>query len=68
MVEMKMPEVRLREQNRIQRSRVFFLEVNIILTNIEDQVEVDLDVMTNNQLFNMWYRIQFRSISLQIHV
>ena len=64
MIEMKIPEVRLRKQNRILRSRAFFLEVNSSVTNTEDQLEIDLDVMTNTQLFNPWYRTAFRSISL----
>ena len=62
MIEMKIPEVRLRKQSRILRSRAFFLEVNSTVTETEDKLEVELDRVTNIQLFNPWYRTAFRLI------
>ena len=63
MIEMKIPEVRLRKQSRILRSRAFFLEVNSSVTETEDKLEAELDLVTNIQLFNPWYRTSFRLIS-----
>jgi hypothetical protein len=63
MIEMKIPEVRLRKQSRILRSRVFFLEVNSSVTNTEDKLETELDLSTNVQLFNLWYLTEFCLIS-----
>ena len=62
MIEMRIPEVRLRKQNRILRSRAFFLEVNSSVTETEDKLEMELDLVTNIQLFNPWYRTSFRLI------
>ena len=62
MIEMKIPEVRLRKQSRILRSRAFFLEVNSTITETEEKLEFELDRVTNIQLFNPWYRTAFRLI------
>ena len=62
MIEMKIPEVRVRKQSRILRSWVFFLKINSSVTDTEEKLEEELGLITNIQLFNPWYRTAFRLI------
>ena len=63
MIEMKIPEVRARKQNRKQRSWAFFLEINSSVTETEDNLEKELEIINNIQLFNPLYRTSFRAAS-----
>ena len=63
MIEMKIPLVRERKQNRIHRSRAFFLDINDIVIKMEEDIDVQLDRITNVTLFNPWYRTAYRAIS-----
>ena len=63
MIEMKIPLVREKKKARISRSRAFFLEINDTVLKMEDDIEGELDRITNVQLFNPWYRSAYRAIS-----
>ena len=63
MIEMKIPLVRERKQNRILRSRAFFLDINETVIKMEEDIDVQLDRITNVTLFNPWYRTAYRAIS-----
>ena len=60
---MKIPLVREKKKARISRSRAFFLEINDTVLKMEDDIEGELDRITNVQLFNPWYRSAYRAIS-----
>ena len=47
MIEMKIPEVRLRKQSRVLRSRAFFLETSSSATNVENKLEIELNLITS---------------------
>ena len=63
MIEMKIPLVREKKKARISRSRAFFIEINDTVLKMEDDIEGELDRITNVQLFNPWYRSAYRAIS-----
>ena len=63
MIEMKMPLVRERKQNRKLRSRAFFLDINDTVIQMEEDIDVQLDRITNVTLFDPWYRKAYRAIS-----
>lgn len=63
MIEMKMPLVKDEKKARINISRAFFLEINDTVLKIEDDIEGELECITNVQLFNPWYRSTYRVIS-----
>ena len=63
MIEMKIPLVRERKQNRILRSRAFFLDINDTVIQMEEDIDVQLDRITNVTLFDPWYRKAYRAIS-----
>ena len=63
MIEMKIPLVRERKQNRILRSRAFFLDINDTVIKMEEDIDVQLDRITNVTLFDPWYRTAYRAIS-----
>ena len=63
MIEMRIPIVREKKKARISRSRAFFLEINDTVLKMEDDIEGELDRITNVQLFNPWYRSAYRAIS-----
>ena len=52
LIEMKIPLVRERKQNRSNRSRAFFLDINDTVFKMEDDIEGELDRITNVTLFN----------------
>ena len=59
---MKIPLVRERKQNRILRSRAFFLDINDTVMKMEEDIDVQLDRITNVTLFDPWYRTSYRAI------
>ena len=63
MIEMRIPIVREKKKARISRSRAFFLEINDTVLKMEDDIEGELDRITNVQLFNPWYRSAYCAIS-----
>ena len=62
MIEMKIPEVRERKQNRILRSRAFFLDINDTVIKMESNIDLELDRISNTSLFIPWYRRAYRHI------
>ena len=63
MIEMKIPLVREKKKARISRSRAFFIEINDTVLKMEDDVEGELDRVTNVQCLNPWHRSAYRAIS-----
>ena len=63
MVKMKIPLVREKKKARINRSGDFFLEINNNVLKKEDDIEGELDRITNVQLFNPWRRSVYRAVS-----
>ena len=63
MIEMKIPEVRARKQNRKLRSCAFFLEINSSVTETEDKLEKELGMINNIQFLIPRYCTEFRSAS-----
>ena len=62
MIEMKIPHVRERKKSRISRSRAFFLDINDTVLKMEDEIDGELDRITNVTLFEPWYRLAYRAI------
>ena len=62
MIEMKIPEVRERKQNRILRSRAFFLDINDTVIKMESNIDLELDRISNTSIFIPWYRRAYRHI------
>ena len=62
MVEMKIPEVRERKQNRMKRSEAFFLSVHGMVTKAEQQVSLELNRTDNTMIPNPWSRNTYRTI------
>ena len=62
-IELKIPLVRERKQNRSNRSRSFFLDMNETIIKMENDIESELDRITNVTLCNPWYRSAYRAIS-----
>ena len=62
MVKANMADVRLRKKNRMIRSRQFLLDINTNVIDMEVTLEVELNKITNTQLFDPWYRTAFRLI------
>ena len=62
MVKANMADVRLRKKNRMIRSRQFLLDINTNVIDMEVTLEVELNKITNTQLFDPWYRTAVRLI------
>lgn len=62
LVEMKIPAVRERKQNRMLRSQAFFLKVNEIVTHAEDTANTELTVIENIMTPKPWFRQIYRQI------
>ena len=63
MTKMKIPQVRIRKQNRIQIAQAFFLDINDTVIRMESNIDIELDRISNVSLFNPWYRMAYRQIS-----
>ena len=63
MIEIKIPQVRERKQNRILRSKAFFLDINDTVIKMESNIDNELDRISNVSIFNPWCRMAYRQIS-----
>ena len=63
MIESKIPAVRERKQDRMLRSRAFFLKVNDIVTSAEVSADIELNSNDNTMIPNPWFRKCYRSMS-----
>ena len=62
LVEMKIPAVRERKQNRILRSEAFFPKVHEIVTKAEQNANSELTVVENIMMPKPWFRQCYRQI------
>lgn len=63
MIEMKIPSVRERKQDRMLRSQAFFLKVHDIVTSAEQSAESELNSNDNTMIPNPWFRKCYRNIT-----
>ena len=56
LVEMKIPVVRERKQNRMLRSQAFFLNVHNIVTKAKDTANTELAEIDNIMILKPWFR------------
>ena len=63
MIESKIPEVRERKQDRMLRSRAFFLKVHDIVTNAEETANSELNSNDKSMIPNPWFRQYYRNIT-----
>ena len=61
-VEMKIPEVRERKQNRMKRSENFLLSVHNMVIYTEQHVVLELNRYDNTMIPNTWFRQTHRTV------
>ena len=62
LVEMKVPLVRERKQNRMKRSQAFFLNVHETVSNRENKADVELNTSTTGMIPHPWFRKCYRTV------
>ena len=62
LVEMQIPAVRERKQNRMLRSEAFYLKIHDIVTNTEETAYSELTVIENIMIPKPWFRQCYRQI------
>ena len=62
LVEMKVPLVRERKQNRMKRSQAFFLNVHETVSNRENEADVELNTNTTGMIPHPWFRKCYRTV------
>ena len=63
MIEMKIPSVRERKQDRMLLFQAFFLNVHDIVTSAEKSAESELNSNDSTMIPNPWFRQCYRNIS-----
>ena len=61
MVEMKIPQVRERKQNRMKRSQDFFLSVHEMVMKGEENITIELNHNDNTMIPRPWFRETYRA-------
>ena len=62
LVDMKIPLVRERKQNRMKRSQAFFLNVHEIVTNQDEKANIELNSDAIGMIPHPWFRQFYRTI------
>ena len=63
MIETKIPAVRERKQDRMLRSKAFFLKVHDIVTITEEITDSEQNSNDNTMIPNLWFRQCYRNIT-----
>ena len=63
MIETKLPAVRERKQDRMLRSRAFFLKIHDIVTSAEEIADSELKSNDTTMISNPWFRKCYRNIT-----